>query len=369
MKPLSCISISRKIMTGFGVMTLLLMFISTLSLISLSAADRHFKDYRSLARQTVADGRVQANMLMTRIFAKNFIIDTSKDNIKGVEQRARTTIDMISQARELTTNVGFKLILDNLDRELKDYLTQFETVTEKQAQRDVLVLDTLNVIGPQMENDLTAIMESAFADGDAEAAYRAGMTMRNLLLARLYAGRFLIQNNKASFQRVGLEFLEMQQNLDALVANLENPKRLELAARVRDTQREYARSFENVHDIITSRNSIIRNHLDTIGPKVADNIERLKLLLKKEQDTVGPLAEAKIDKTIGVVSLVSVVSIIFGLFAAWIIGFGVSRQVRSMARTMKELAGGNMDIAIEGPAHWQLTPPVSPVAVPANPTR
>ena len=341
------ISISTKVLAGFGVILSLLIIISAVSLLNLTAADRYFKDYRSLARQTNADGRVQANMLMTRIFAKNFVIDASRDNIEGVEQRARTTINMIAQARELTTDPGFMLAIDSLDRELNDYLVQFGKVTAKQAQRDALVHDTLNVIGPQMEKDLTSIMDSAFADGDTEAAYRAGMTMRNLLLARLYVGRFLIQNDNASFQRVGREFLGMQQNLDALVANLENPVRLELAAKVRNDQRAYASAFEDVHDVITSRNNIIRNQLDAIGPKVADNVERLKLALKSEQDALGPQAEAKIDRAVEVVMVVSIVSIIFGVLAAWFVGFSVSRQVRSMANTMKELAGGNTDIEIE----------------------
>ena len=346
MKLLSNRSISTKVLAGFGLVILLLVGISIVSLISLTNADRHFKDYRALARQTVADGRVQANMLMTRIFAKNFVIDASPENIEGVEQRAKTTLEMIAQARALSKDTGFQLVLDNLDRELRDYLTQFKKVTEKQAHRDTLVHDTLNVIGPQMEKDLTAIMESAFADGDTEAAYRAGMTMRNLLLARLYAGRFLIQNDKTSFQRVGREFLSMQQNLDALLNNLEDPKRLELAGRVRDEQRMYDRAFEDVHDVITSRNAIIRTQLDAIGPKVAASVERLKLALKKEQDTLGPEAEAAINRTVGVVTVVSIVSIIAGALSAWLIGFGVSRQVRSMASTMKELAGGNMDVKI-----------------------
>jgi len=88
-------------MTGFGIVVLLLILISIVSLIRLTDADGHFKDYRSLARQTVADGRVQANMLMTRIYAKNFVINASPDNIKGVEQRAKATLEMISEAREL----------------------------------------------------------------------------------------------------------------------------------------------------------------------------------------------------------------------------------------------------------------------------
>jgi len=340
-------SISTKVTIGFGVILLLLIIISSVSLFSLWGADRHFKEYRGLARQTNANGRVQANMLMTRIFAKNFVIKASPDNIEGVEQRARVTIEMIAEARDLTPDAGFQLILDNLDRELNNYLRQFEQVTLMQAQRDQLVNETLNVIGPQMEQDLTDIMESAFADGDTEAAYRAGITLRNLLLARLYAGRFLIQNDNDSFLRVGKEFLDMQQNLDLLLANMDNPTRLELAAKFRDESRDYARAFESVHDLITTRNSIITSQLDAIGPKVADNIEKLKLAIKNEQDTLGPLAEQEIDQAVNTVTLVSIVSILIGMLAAWGIGFGVSRQVRATANSMRELAGGDMDVEID----------------------
>jgi signal transduction histidine kinase/CheY-like chemotaxis protein len=342
--------ISTKVFVGFGVVLALLVVISVVSLTHLMDADSYFRNYRSLARQTVADSRVQANMLMTRIFAKNFVIDANRSNIEGVEERARLTIDMIAQARELTADPGFQLVIDNLDRELRGYLEHFDEVTAKQAQRDKLVNESLNVIGPRMEQNLTAIMESAFADGDAEAAYRAGMTMRSLLLARLYAARFLIQNDNASFQRVGREFLDMQRNLDELVASLDNPARQELAALVRDDQRTYDRVFEDVHDVITSRNSIISNQLDVIGPKVADNVERLKLAIKKEQDTLGPKAEAAINEAVTVTLIVSIISLILGGLAAWYIGFGVSRPVRKMATAMRDLAGGNLDAEVDSNA-------------------
>jgi signal transduction histidine kinase/DNA-binding response OmpR family regulator len=336
--------ISTKVFTGFALILALLTIIAVVSVTNLMGAQGYFKDYRSLARQTVADSRVQANMLMTRIFAKNFVIDANPENIAGVEARAKTTIEMIAEARELTADSGFQMLIDNLDSELKDYLARFEEVTAKQSQRDELVNNTLNVIGPQMEQNLTGIMESAFADGDAEAAYRAGTTMRHLLLARLYAGRFLIQNDNASFQRVGKEFLGMERSLDDLVDNLENPTRLELADKVREDQRLYDRAFEDVHDVITSRNQIIQNQLDVIGPKVADNIERLKLAIKKEQDTLGPEAEAAISQAVAITLTVSVLSLAIGVFAAWWIGFGISRPIRSMATAMRELADGDLEV-------------------------
>ena len=75
------------------------------------------------------------------------------------------------------TDSGFQMLIDNLDSELKDYLARFEEVTAKQSQRDELVNNTLNVIGPQMERNLTAIMESAFTDGDAESTSTGGSSI------------------------------------------------------------------------------------------------------------------------------------------------------------------------------------------------
>jgi len=347
--------ISTKVFAGFALVIALLIIIAAVSVTHLVGADRYFKGYRSLARQTVADSRVQANMLMTRIFAKNFVIDANPDNISGVEERANLTIEMIAEARDLTMDPGFQMVIDDLDRELRSYLEKFHEVTAKQAQRDELVNSTLNVIGPQMEKNLTTLMEGAFANGDAEVAYRAGTTMRHLLLARLYAGRFLIQNDNASFQRVGREFLGMERTLDQLVASLEDPTRQQLADKVREDQRLYDRAFEDVHDVITSRNQIIKNQLDVIGPKVADSIERLKLAIKKEQDTMGPEAEEAIDEAVVITLTVSVLSLLIGGIAAWYIGFGVSRPVRAMAGTMRELADGNLDVAVpDGATHDEI---------------
>jgi len=346
MRLLNRIKISTKVFSGFTILLLLLLIISVVSLTSLISADKSFKQYRSLARQTNADGRIQANMLMTRIFAKNFVINASRDNITGVEQRARTTIEMIEEARGLTTDPGFRLVIDNLGDKLNDYVSRFEEVTARQDERNVLVHDTLNVIGPRMENNLTAIMESAFEDNDAEVDFRAGMTMRNLLLARLYAQRFLIQNDDASYKRVWKEFVQMEENLDKLITTLNDPKRVELAERVRNDRRLYSRAFEDVHNVITNRNNIIRNQLDKIGPQVADDVEQLKLAIKGLQDDLGPKAEAEIDNAVAVTLTVSAVSIVLATLAAWLIGFGVSRPIRSMSNNMRELAAGNLDIDV-----------------------
>jgi signal transduction histidine kinase/DNA-binding response OmpR family regulator len=346
---LNRIKISTKVFLGFGIVITLLLAISLVSVISLLGAEENFINYRSLARQTNAEGRVQANMLTTRVYAKDFIINANAENIDKIRERTQLTIEMINEARELTTNPGYQLIIDSVDRELATYVAQFQKVTEKQSQRDEIVFNTLNVVGPQLERDLTSIMASAFDDGDTEANHRAGLTLRNLMLARLYANRFLIENDDDSYRRVVVEFVEMEDNLADLMDSLENPERVEVANRVHKELRVYSRAFEDVHSVINSRNGIIHNQLDMIGPKVADQIESLKLAIKAEQDALGPRAQAATSQAVNLTIAIAVSSILFGILAAWVIGFGVSRPIRAMTSHMRELADGNLETEVHYP--------------------
>jgi CHASE3 domain sensor protein len=196
MNVLNRYSIRTQVFVGFGSILVLLVAISVVSLVNLRGAEQNLSTYRQLARQTNAEGRVQANMLMTRLYAKDFIINANTDNIGSVNERAHLTIEMIALARELTPDPGYQLIIENIDQELQAYVGYFEQVTELQAQRDQIVSGVLNVVGPKMERSLTAVMQDALEDGDTEAAYLGGITLRSLMLARLYANRFLIQNDE-----------------------------------------------------------------------------------------------------------------------------------------------------------------------------
>jgi CHASE3 domain sensor protein/HAMP domain-containing protein len=346
---LNRIGITTKVFLGFGIVLLLLLAISIVSYVGLKDAELKLTTYRQLARQTNAEGRVQANMLMTRLYAKDFIISANTRNIDSVNERAQLTVEMLAEARTLTTDQGYQLIIDNVDQELQSYIQYFEGVTELQARRDQIVSEVLNVVGPQMEQGLTSIMSEARDDGDIEAAYLGGITLRSLMLARLYANRFLIQNDDESYRRVIVEFVEMEANSDDLLASLQDPERRTRVSQLREDRRTYSRAFEDVHGIIISRNDIIRNQMDVIGPKVADQIERLKLAVLAEQDELGPQAEAATKRAVIFTTTFAVASILFGGVAAWLIGFGISQPIREMSSSMRHLAGGDLDAVGELP--------------------
>jgi PAS domain S-box-containing protein len=341
-------NITTKIYFGFGAVLLLLIGVSYFGTSSLNSSSDTFVKYRTMARQTNADGRIQANMLMTRIFAKNFVISASSDNIDGVKERAQRTLEMIDEADLLTKHDSTrKLLVGDLKRDLNRYVEEFEKVTEWQAQRNELVVNRLNVLGPETERKLTEIMNSALSDGDTIAAYQAGVTLRNLLLGRLYANRFLIENDDASVDRAMSEFRQMGLSAEKLLSELENPERRELAEAVKVLQTEYMVAFTKVRRVIDSRNILIKYELDRIGPEVATFIERLKLSIKEEQDKLGPAAQAEITKAVSITTTIAIIAIIAGFVIAGAIGRAVSRPIRLLTTAAEAMAAGELNQVVD----------------------
>lgn len=348
LKKLDNVKISHKIFGGFGIMLILLMSISAFAYFALEGSKSGFMEYRSLALQTNASGRVQANLLEARLQAKNFLIDASPENIENVKARANKTLEMITNLRGRVDTPEKVAVADEAESAMKNYLAAFGEVTQKQAHRNALVNDVLNKNGPSMERKLTAIMKSAFNDNDAEAAFRAGETLRHLLLARLYVVKFLVENDNNSFSRVQKELAGAAKTHKTLFANLENPTRRKLAGEFAPLLEAYGTAFQDVHDTINARNTIIKDTLDVIGPKVANNVEQLKLSIKKQQDIVGPETVAAIQASEVTEIAVSAFSLIFGIAAAWFIGNGISTPLNRITAAMGRLAEGDTTSEIEG---------------------
>ncbi|MBL6597588.1 MAG: response regulator [Alphaproteobacteria bacterium] len=341
-------NISTKIYLGFGLILMLAIFVAGVGYYGLKNAEDAFSSYRTLARQTNADGRVQANMLMTRIFSKNFVIEANRENIDGVQRRAAQTLALIQETRKLAgEDTGRQILLEDLEENLKRYVAEFEEITKLQARRDEIVQEQLNVLGPEIEKNLTAIMLSARDDGDTDAAYQAGITQRSLLLGRLYANRFLIDNDDPSRERAIREFRDLELNSLRLSEKLENPERRQLAKIARDGQAAYLTAFNDVHRVIQQRNNLIEYELDRIGPNVADKIERLKLAIKHEQDRLGPTAEKALNASVIISLVVSVISIAFGALAAFYIGRGISTPIANLTNVAVQMRKGDLNQEIE----------------------
>ena len=345
------ITLSKKLIGSFGLILLLLVIVSTVSYFTIDSASENFSTYRGLARDTNLMGRVQANMLMVRMNVKDFIITGSDKDLKQYADYKEKTAEFMGEAHKEIQNPDRAHLVDKADSALKEYEEGFKKVETAKDERNRLVNDILNVKGPFMENTLTEILLSAEKDKDMTASFYSALSMKHMLLARIYMAKFLDENKQVQVDRVNEEFEKMQTNLAILDKELQNPQRRKWLAEVTEAKKVYLENFNTLAKVIFDRNEVISGTLDRLGPEIAKAVEDTKLSVKKDQDILGPKVQAANDRAILILMVLSGVAILIGISMAALIIRGVLAQLgkdpQEIAKVAKQLGEGDLTIKFD----------------------
>ena len=335
------LKVAQKVGIGFGSVLALMLVLGLTAGLSVGSVGELFGEYRGLARETNEVGRVQANLLTTRLGVKDFLLTESDESIATVRERAKSTVALVDSAAALITDPGKQKMIKGVQDGMKSYEAAFEEVVAIQHDRDKTV-DDLNAIGPAIERTLTELMKSAHGDGDAEAAYMTGITLRNLLLGRLYVVKFLQRNLPVDAERATTELTAFKESLAALSNRLQNPVRRKLAGEAAQMEGQYAQAFAKAVQDITKRNAIVHEKMDVIGAKIAADVESFKLAVKERQDHLGPAAQAKITSSTWTTGIIAAGALAVGIALAIAIGKSITRPIPEIQRVLLAASQGDL---------------------------
>jgi len=343
------LKVSTMLALGFGLVLTITIIIASIAYNGLGTAVQGFTDYRGLARDTNLAGRVQANMLMVRLYVKDFLKTGSAESVTHYRERMKLSKELIAKAvdeiqkPERAKNV--RLVADSVD----DYGRYFQQIIEMKAKRDDLVFKQMEPTGLKMRKAVTEIMKTAYRDQDPDAAYYSGRIQEHVLLARVFASRYLQDNHEDDFVRFLKEIGEEIDNLSStLDEGLQNPERRRLFKEFMETRAEYRDILNKLHDLIIKRNDIVSNQLDRLGPVIADAAEEVKLSVKTDQDVLGPEVEAHNASATNFVVYTSLLGILVAIGVAFWIVILIKRPLGEEPMVLKQMAQqiaqGNLNI-------------------------
>ncbi len=340
------IRISHRINAGFGTVLALLTFVGIMGFNSLDNADDNFQAYRGIARETNGIGRIQANTLKTRLEAKNFLISGADTDRQQVEESGHLADEIVKDMLNEVHDPAQKDRIKSIDSDLDHYVETFTKVAALRRKEDDLVENHLNRAGIEMEHALTGLMEMSYKEGDGETAFRAGLVLRDGLIARLYVQKFLLLGAEPNHQRVTAELAAAAKGASDLAARADSGKRKEFLGQARANLDAYAATYADLHATYVERAHLVHDVLDQTGPKVAKAAEDFKLQLKARQDELGPRAAAEIHSAKITIGLAATMALVIGIAGAWIIGRGITLPVNAMTKAMGDLAGGDTSVVI-----------------------
>ncbi len=273
------LKIKTKLVYSFIIITILICIMAFSSLFGISKSADGFTSYRDMARDNILASQIQANMLMARMQA-------SQGNIDSFNHFFKLSKEDLQKAQQYVEEPTRAELVKDIEKDLSSYEQDFNQIVNYEKQSDEL-LANLTIYGNNIERLLTSIMNSAYKDGDKDAALSTAKGIRVLLLARLYISKFLISNNKEDNQNAINEFKILEKNLKNIQSNIQDKKRIAQLKEATEYIHKYNNDLNKIISAINLRNNLI-NGLDILGPRIGENAEKIKLSLKEAQNKIGP---------------------------------------------------------------------------------
>lgn len=339
-------SLKKLLTLGFGVILGLILIISVVASLRFYQSSDGFNTYRSLALTSVSTGRIQANILEARLSALKYIKNHDEANIAELNKRITTSISLIEQVLNSHVDESHKAEFVEMEKQLQQYKQGFSQVVNFINQRNQLVKDLLDPAGLKMRVSVTSIMTQAAAEDDLDVAVGAGELQQHLLLARLFASKFLTSNTQEDSERAQQEFAKMAEVAANVERQLTSATQISNLTSFQQAFNQYRTTFKQVVDTINARNDVISGTLDVMGASAARSIEEIKLATKANQDKVGPQMVERFTNAQIILSALSAVVVIIALVIAVMIYRSVLKVVGGepshIQEVVAEVASGNL---------------------------
>jgi methyl-accepting chemotaxis protein len=341
-----------KITLGFAALIALILTVGTVAVVFLNDASTNFTQYREWARDSNLIANMQENMLMVRMNVKDFIISGEEKEKREFDEYFDSVEEILGAAQMQIEDPDRAALISTIVKKLAEYGESFDSVVSLQATRDDLVVRGLDLLGPEMEKDFTSILTSARADDDMTAAFYASLSLRNLLLARLYAFKFLDTNLTADEERVLTEIDRLEENMAILDREVRNPARRALLAEITKDEKSYRDKFDQVVDVIYQRNTRINDYLDVIGPEIAEDGLAVMQSIQADQDELGPKVQASNRLAIMIAVIVSAAAVVVGIFMTILITGSILKQLGEdpgvIENIVERISRGDLNMEISG---------------------
>jgi methyl-accepting chemotaxis protein len=345
------IRIGNKIYIGFGLVLTILGVIAGLSIYANLTNSSYFGEYRGAARLTNEVGRIQANMLEARLSFLKYRSNQTEELHQEVLSRLTTTRQSIEATQTMLTTDEEKKDVQGFLTQVQAYEEGFKKVSEFQAQRAALVKETLNPLGLKIAEELSGISQAFIDGGNIPAALATSQMQYQVANLRLSANKFLLDNSEENYNAAVAFIGKVNEEAAKVEALIDDPGRAERFKAITADIASYVGAFQKVHGVITERNAVISGTMDVAGPAVTSAVEDMKLELKKEQDTLGPMIAETMNGSVTIAATLGSIGVALALAIAFVIARSITVPIGQITGAMGSLADNKLDTVIPGLDH------------------
>ncbi|MEM6890304.1 MAG: methyl-accepting chemotaxis protein [Pseudomonadota bacterium] len=338
-------SLVMRVYLGMGAMIALVVVVGGVASFKTNGLANTFVDYRKAARESLLAGDLMRDIFEARLAATKYRLSKDDQYLDAVRENIAKVSAYETEIQSLILRYDGLENLGGVTELLQEYQQAMLQAHELQMEREVLVEQT-EVMGLKARQQLSEVIETALQDNDALASAIAGQASINLMLARFYLEKFLVDNLSEDAVRATDEIEAARAGLMQLMRELQNPRRRELTLSTMEELDAFDAAASDVATAISARN-VLYNRVDEIGPETLSRVEAAVNAIVDQQNTLGPAGAKIARRSIVVVSGCVVIGALIGGLLAFFTGRVIASRVTKITEGMTELADGNLDVDIE----------------------
>lgn len=336
--------LGKKVSIGFGLVLILLLVSVITSIVGIRKISNEFSQFRQISNEEMLFGRVQANLLESRIAFENYV-QLRDDHYKDVfEQRLGKMEGFLYELKISITDAERQMKMEYILEHSREYKNDFNRIVEYEQKRDHLYNELVNM-GPQLTKILSEIMDTANNNKDEFIVYTSGVALKHLGLARLNVSRFLETDDSQIINIVTNEFQEMENAISLIEGTNSAYKYKDSIDELKEKKESYYNNLLEISSVVGNRNIVI-THLDEIGPEISAIAEEMKISIIEEQARYGPKIKKENQLIITRMSIISLLALLLSILISIRIVRMVVSPVKTVTNTFKEISEGEADLEV-----------------------
>ncbi len=325
-------SLIAKIRWGFSLKILLILLLAGGAVLSIQSLSDRIAEIRAAAVANNDAQDAQAALLLGRLQAFRY--------------RATGLDDATAQAEAAFTRLHTRLVTEDSKAAAQQYLAGFRRFVALDAEIKALA-GAMTDNGVAARERFTEIRETAFQDADLPAAHASGVLQEALLRGRFHAHAYLRSRDDTDRRTALGSFEEVDARFAPLFAELNDPRRRELAEEARSSVAAMRAAFDQARERFADADKELAA-LDALGPKILQTLTETA----KAADTAQALSVASATRTVRLALTANAVFALAGLTGgaamALLLTAFIARRFRTLCDDTEALTAGRLDHEISG---------------------
>jgi methyl-accepting chemotaxis protein len=346
------LSLAKRIGLGFSfVIGVVVLFALAVTVVNWRVGTS-FEDYRNTANQTSVLNAYLEDLLEARLAAIAYRqADTDENAAEVASNLAEITQSTAGQSAfadypDLLTDI------DALQSTAAEYADTFQQTVTLQEQRHVEVA-AITTSGTAARRTLSDVHADVATNGmGAAAIHAAGTALQELLLARLYAERFLLTNELEALEQAKHHMEQLRRSGRVLTIALVERDVLRGQTETALAQMaEFEAAIDRVAALIVERNRLRGEVMDSIGASVTARIDTTLEQVLQRQAQSGLAGQRLLDRTQLMLPIATLLCVFASVAIAYVIGRSTTRAINGLGASTRRLADGDVDLEIQGTEH------------------